>query len=68
MDKMFTPKEVAKILGVSTEFVRDLYHNKLLAGTQINFSSHKKHIRFSRENIEDFLREKRGAEIPARSA
>ncbi|MGI6532625.1 MAG: helix-turn-helix domain-containing protein [Bacillota bacterium] len=56
MDKLYTVKEAAEILGVSVDFMRELIWSNSIDYINVNTGGKYIYARFTRKHIEDFLR------------
>ncbi len=56
MEQLLKPKEVAKILGVSMDVMRELIWSNSIDYINVNTGGKYIYARFTRKHIEDFLR------------
>lgn len=57
MDKLYTVKEAAEILGVSVDFMRELVWSNSISYINVNKGGRYIYARFTRKHLEDFLKQ-----------
>jgi excisionase family DNA binding protein len=55
MDKLYTVKEAAEILGVSVDFMRELIWSNSIDYININKGGRYIYARFTKRHLEDFM-------------
>lgn len=56
MDKLYTVKEAAEILGVSVDFIRELVWSNSISYINVNKGGRYIYARFTRKHLDDFLK------------